>query len=831
MCGIALACEAAKSSAGHGLEEELLPGLRARGPDHLGSWQGPAASGSLCLTLVASLLQLRGAQPGACPWVGPRGHVLCFNGEVFGGLEVPPGANDGERLLEALAAAGDEVPRLLSALRGPWALLFWDPRAQRLWLGRDVLGRRSLLLHAPDEADPRLLMTSVGPLGQEGGGAGAPGPAAKPQAQGTGAAAAVPGAAAAKEGAKAEATAPVLDLAAAGAKAGANGCSGAAAGLGGSGSGGARAGGEGEDEEAEPSGTDGFWTELPPGVYDIRFGGGSSSPASAAAISAPGDTPGSNLQSPGCSDETGAVSVPYRRLTVGGTALVMRRHPWADPVLLQLEAYERPYEGGDEQAPQNPSSVTAVAVGKTAVGVPKRAAIEALLAGTGLVPQEMEGEEGKKDEHTTGDGATGAALQLPRALPLPGGPDAPALALLNVMLAALRVRCTAVEPRSPHPAAAFAAAAAAALGAEAQPSWRRPDPHDFTVPAPLPGAGSHVTGAAQVATPVVPEPAPVLILFSGGVDSVLIAALAHRALPPDVPIDLANVCFAAGTSPDRLAALSALAELRGSCPGRRWRLVEVDAVLEDADRHRARLLALLRPAGTVMDANIGAALWLAVAGQGRLRPPPPPSPSPYPPAPAPPASGSSNGADAGQGGCTAADPDAGLYGRLFGSAARVVLLGHGADEQCGGYGRHRTKFRTGGRRALAAELGVDMRRLWLRNLGRDDRLVADWGREARHPFLDEAVMGLVRGLPLECVADLTLPPGTGDKALLRSALALLGLPEAAARVKRAIQFGSRIGKLANRRDFGSNRAANRRNAGSVAIQDVIFPPPAEPPGV
>jgi asparagine synthetase B (glutamine-hydrolysing) len=28
---------------------------------------------------------------------------------------------------------------------------------------------------------------------------------------------------------------------------------------------------------------------------------------------------------------------------------------------------------------------------------------------------------------------------------------------------------------------------------------------------------------------------------------------------------------------------------------------------------------------------------------------------------------------------------------MYKSVARVVLLGHGADEQCGGYGRHRTK--------------------------------------------------------------------------------------------------------------------------------------------
>jgi asparagine synthetase B (glutamine-hydrolysing) len=44
----------------------------------------------------------------------------------------------------------------------------------------------------------------------------------------------------------------------------------------------------------------------------------------------------------------------------------------------------------------------------------------------------------------------------------------------------------------------------------------------------------------------------------------------------------------------------------------------------------------------------------------------------------------------------------------------VVLLGHGADEQCGGYGRHRTRFRLGGWQGLADELAVDVKRLWIR---------------------------------------------------------------------------------------------------------------------
>ncbi len=128
------------------------------------------------------------------------------------------------------------------------------------------------------------------------------------------------------------------------------------------------------------------------------------------------------------------------------------------------------------------------------------------------------------------------------------------------------------------------------------------------------------------------------------------------------------------------------------------------------------------------------------------------------------------------------------------------------------------RFAEGGWRRLSDELAIDVRRLWLRNLGRDDRLVADWGREARHPFLDERFVALLLDeVPLHETADLHLPPGVGDKRVLRAALAHLGLPVAAARIKRAIQFGTRLGKLANVRQFGSNRAANKASAGSVAL--------------
>jgi asparagine synthetase B (glutamine-hydrolysing) len=75
-------------------------------------------------------------------------------------------------------------------------------------------------------------------------------------------------------------------------------------------------------------------------------------------------------------------------------------------------------------------------------------------------------------------------------------------------------------------------------------------------------------------SPLLPA-APILLLFSGGVDSTLLAVLAHRSLPSGVPIDLVNVCFDHGRSPDRLAALDALEELRAVAPDRCWRLILV----------------------------------------------------------------------------------------------------------------------------------------------------------------------------------------------------------------------------------------------------------------
>ena len=271
-------------------------------------------------------------------------------------------------------------------------------------------------------------------------------------------------------------------------------------------------------------------------------------------------------------------------------------------------------------------------------------------------------------------------------------------------------------------------------------------------------------------------PTPFAIGFSGGVDSCILAALLDRHLPPHCAIDLANVSFDGEAAPDRINARAALSELTALAPRRLWRLICIDVSQGDADAVRPRVTELITPGNTFMDLNIGTALWYAAKAEGYIE----------------------------TGGASAP----------YRSPAKVFFVGTGIDEQAAGYGRHFSKFRDAGWTGLQEELSLDVRRLWSRNLGRDDRLVADHGREARHPFLDEDFMAALLAVPLEIVADLRLPRGEGDKRIVREVAAALGLHVAARRVKRAIQFGSRVAKLSNRRYFGSNRAANAARAGS-----------------
>ncbi len=80
----------------------------------------------------------------------------------------------------------------------------------------------------------------------------------------------------------------------------------------------------------------------------------------------------------------------------------------------------------------------------------------------------------------------------------------------------------------------------------------------------------------------------VAILFSGGLDSSVLAALTDRVWPENESIDLLNVAFPLRTKssslekfdvPDRLTGLQALKELQKINPSRKWNFIEVQQII------------------------------------------------------------------------------------------------------------------------------------------------------------------------------------------------------------------------------------------------------------
>jgi len=256
------------------------------------------------------------------------------------------------------------------------------------------------------------------------------------------------------------------------------------------------------------------------------------------------------------------------------------------------------------------------------------------------------------------------------------------------------------------------------------------------------------------------------VLFSGGLDSAVVAAMAAAHCKEN--LYLYNVSFGPTyeKSADRQAALITHRALQDRYPEKRIIFQDIMVTWDDICDHEPHIRTILQPKATLMDVNIATALWFASRG------------------------GKSAEVDL-------ADS----------SKPRVLLLGMGADELLGGYGRHRHAFERGGWEELRKELAMDQERFWERNLGRDDRIVADHGCEARFPFLDSQVTEFLQNLPLSSICDFSLPSGQGDKRILRLVAARLGIEHASGLVKRAIQFGSRISHLSDAKRFGSRRKA------------------------
>lgn len=169
MCGI----HAAISKTAPPLISPYLKScLGNRGPDHTGQLvtrlSDAQDANPTFITLTSTVLALRGDHVTEQPLVHPQTEsALCWNGEAWKVGGRPLQGNDSQAILNLLSetsvsAAGnvEAILDVLLSIQGPFAFVYFDKPARRLYYGRDRLGRRSLLIR-PSPDNLSLVLSSI----------------------------------------------------------------------------------------------------------------------------------------------------------------------------------------------------------------------------------------------------------------------------------------------------------------------------------------------------------------------------------------------------------------------------------------------------------------------------------------------------------------------------------------------------------------------------------------------------------------------------------------------------------------------------------------------
>ncbi|KAL7713625.1 Asparagine synthetase domain-containing protein [Entamoeba marina] len=247
---------------------------------------------------------------------------------------------------------------------------------------------------------------------------------------------------------------------------------------------------------------------------------------------------------------------------------------------------------------------------------------------------------------------------------------------------------------------------------------------------------------------------PIVVLFSGGIDSSMVAyyALTHCG---NRPVELYNMaCWYENTfnSPDRLCAKAVIEDLRNLFPTKSIDFIEIDIDKQTSNQLSQKLIPVIYPNNTVMDLSITTATALALICEGHI----------------------------------------GDIKKI--RSVKNVLCGQGADEQLGGYARHRNAKKW---KRLPQELEKDFCRLWSRNVARDDRVANYCDVNLQFPFLEKDLISFIRNIPLDLLVDLDLPENEGNKWVLRELSRTVGMNACSSFKKTAIQFGTRMAKVMN----------------------------------